>query len=84
MNATGVTQAYIKVVPAMEGGKIILPQGFTKKPPLVQERELLNICRKHYDERPWHGRRGKIRAYRYYFSEKDFLDYAVEEIEAVV
>ena len=82
MNAGTLSQNYIKVITAGNGSqKITLPKGFTRKSAVTQEQELLDICRKHYTEHT-EDIKGKIRSYRYYFSNVDYLDYSADEVKA--
>ncbi|MBN2856850.1 MAG: hypothetical protein JXN63_00460 [Candidatus Delongbacteria bacterium] len=87
MNRTAERNAYIKVISnrSISGQMIVLPGGFVRKPPIEQEKEILNICRKHLYENgdPRGNSSERISSYRYYFSSDDFLDYRVEEIEAL-
>lgn len=87
MNSTTERNAYIKVMSDRRilGQPITLPVSFVQKPPIEQEKEILDICRKHLYENGYiPGRTSdKISAYRFYFSSEDFLDYRVEEIEAL-
>ena len=87
MNRTAERNPYIKVISdrRLQSQMIALPNGFIRKPPIEQEKEILNICRKHfYENGDLRGNTSeKISSYRYYFSSEDFLDYRIEEIEAL-
>jgi hypothetical protein len=87
MNSTAERSVYIKVIGGrrIQSQMITLPNGFIRKPPIEQEKEILNICRQHFNEnRDLRGNTSeKISSYRYYFSSDDFLDYRIEEIEAL-
>ena len=87
MNSTAERSAYIKVMSGrrIQSRMITLPNEFILKPPIEQEKEILNICRQHFNENSDLCKKpsDKISSYRYYFSSKDFLDYRIEEIEAL-
>ncbi len=84
MNTGTTNQNYIKVITTGNGSqRITLPQGFARKPVITQEQELLDICRRHYIEHAEDGKK-KIRLYRYYFSNVDYLDYSADEVTAGV
>jgi len=80
MNTGMNTQAYIKVITTgREPQNIELPTGFIRKPAVDQEKELFKIFRNHYSENAGQGRT-KIKSYRFYFSNSDYLDYNADEI----
>ena len=86
MNSAAQRNAYIKVMSnrRIHGQLIQLPKGFVSKPPIEQEKEIFDICRKHFHENSdlKEKKSDNISSYRYYFSSEDFLDYRIEEIEA--
>lgn len=82
MNTGTVSQTYIKVITTGSGSqRISLPSGFTRKPAVAQEKELFEIFRKHFSENGYEGK-SRIRSYRFYFSDHDYIDYSADEVRA--
>jgi len=79
MNTGTASQTYIKVITAGSEQRINLPSGFTRKPAVAQEQELLEIFKKHFSENAGVGKE-KIKSYRFFFSNSDYLDYNADEI----
>ncbi len=82
MYAGTASDAYVKVITnGNVSQRISLPSGFTKKPAVLQESELIGLFRKHLSETVQEGKT-RVKIYRFYFSDRDYIDYSADEVKA--